>query len=255
MANKQISDLPSKTFGADSLVAHDVPNTNPSTMTQYPYVTGNATGNAVANFVANGLDYTTDLSTENKKITGAINELHSSIGADTYDENETYNKGDTVIHNGTLYACKDNSVTGTWDASHWDDTTLQPKTDNTLSTTDKTVVGAINELKSGLSGVQAYRCKYDYTAWGTSKASEYTHVPFFRVQIDLDYYIASNGGDYINIRNIRTGTTQSGQIPSGQTSVSVTVDSYTFTKNVSDGKQNLTITTSSNKPIFIEYYL
>lgn len=149
MANKQISDLPSKTFGADSLVAHDVPNTNPSTMTQYPYVTGNATGNAVANFVANGLDYTTDLSTENKKITGAINELHSSIGADTYDENETYNKGDTVIHNGTLYACKDNSVTGTWDASHWDDTTLQPKTDNTLSTTDKTVVGAINELKSG----------------------------------------------------------------------------------------------------------
>ena len=134
-------------------------------------------------------------------------------------------------------------------------TDYQPKTDNTLATTSKTVVGAINELKSGLSGVQEYRCKYDYTAWGTSKGSEYTHVPFFRVQIDLDYYIASNGGNYINIRNLRTGTTQSGQISSGQTSVSLTVDGYTFTKNVSDDKQNLVITTTSSKPIFIEYYL
>lgn len=131
----------------------------------------------------------------------------------------------------------------------------QDATDNSLTTTDKTIVGAINEVNSGLSDVKAYRCKYDYTSWGTSKGSEFTHVPFFRIQIDLDYYIASNGGDYINIRNIRTGTTQGGQIPSGQTSVSVTVDGYTFTKNVSEGKQNLVITTSTSKPIFIEYYL
>ena len=131
----------------------------------------------------------------------------------------------------------------------------QPKTDNNLDTTSKTVVGAINELNTGLSGVKAYRCKYAYTAWGTSRSSEYTHVPFFRVQIDLDYYIASNGGDYINIRNIRTGTTQTSQIPSGQTSVSVTIDGYTFTKNVSGDNQNLAITTPSNKPIFIEYFL
>ena len=124
-----------------------------------------------------------------------------------------------------------------------------------LDTTSKSITGAINELNTGLSGVKAYRCKYDYTAWGTSKGSEFTHVPFFRVQIDLDYYIASNGGDYINIRNLRTGTTQGAQIPSGQTSASVTLDGYTFTKNVSDGKQNLVITTPTNKPIFIEYYL
>ena len=134
-------------------------------------------------------------------------------------------------------------------------TSYQPKSDNNLDTTDKTVVGAINELNTGLSEVKAYRCKYDYTSWGTSKGSEFTHVPFFRVQIDLDYYIASNGGNYINIRNLRTGTTQGGQIPSGQTSVSVTVDGYTFTKNVSGDKQNLVVTTSSNKPIFIEYYI
>ena len=131
----------------------------------------------------------------------------------------------------------------------------QNSNDSNLSTTDKSVVGAINELNTGLSRVESYRCKYDYTSWGTSKGSEYTHVPFFRIQIDLDYYIASNGGDYINIRNLRTGTTQGGQIPSGQTSVSVTIDGYTFTKNVSNGKQNLVITTPSNKPIFIEYYL
>lgn len=151
MANKQIYELTTRTFDGDSLIPISVENTDPSTSTQYPQLAGKASGNDIADFVANDEQYTTDLDTEAKTITGSINELHSSIGAEPYDENETYNKGDTVIHNGTLYACKDNSVTGTWNASHWDDTTLQPKTDNTLSTTDKTVVGAINELNTDLT--------------------------------------------------------------------------------------------------------
>lgn len=159
---------------------------------------------------------------------------------DAYDLTSTYNTGDFCIYNDTLYKCNTDNTTGTWDAQYWDATS---------------VADEINELNTGLSGVEAYRCKYSYTAWGTSMSSEYTHVPFFKVQIDLDYYIATNGGDYINIRNLRTGTTQASQIPSGQTSVSVTLDGYTFTKNVSGGNQNLVITTSSNKPIFIEYYL
>lgn len=77
-------------------------------------------------------------------------QLESTIvGGSTYNSSSTYNKGDNVIYNGTLYACNDNSVTGAWDATKWDATTLQPKTDNTLDTTAKTITGAINELNTG----------------------------------------------------------------------------------------------------------
>lgn len=107
----------------------------------------------VGNFTIDNLQYPLKLDTENKKVAGAINEVHSSIGANTYDENSTYNKGDTVIYNGTMYTCKGTSVTGTWDATKWDATTLQPKTDNTLDTTAKTITGAINELNKLLTPI------------------------------------------------------------------------------------------------------
>lgn len=77
MANKQISDLQARTFDGDSIIAHDVENTDPSTMSQKPYLTGSATGHAVADFVANGEEFTTDLDTVDKHITGAINELNT----------------------------------------------------------------------------------------------------------------------------------------------------------------------------------
>ena len=149
MANKQIYELTTRTFDGDSLLPISVENPDSSTATEYPQLAGKTSGNALSDFVANDQQYATDLDTENKTITGAINELHSSIGANTYNTSSTYNKGDIVIYNGTLYACNGTSVTGAWDATKWDATTLQPKTDNTLATTDKTVVGAINELKSG----------------------------------------------------------------------------------------------------------
>lgn len=79
MANKQISDLQARTFDGDSIIAHDVENTDPSTMSQKPYLTGSATGHAVADFIANGEEYTTDLDTTDKHITGAINELADEI--------------------------------------------------------------------------------------------------------------------------------------------------------------------------------
>ena len=78
MANKQISDLQARTFDGDSIIPHDVENTDPSTMSQKPYLTGSATGHAVADFVGNGEEFTTDLDTVDKHLTGAINELNST---------------------------------------------------------------------------------------------------------------------------------------------------------------------------------
>lgn len=84
MANKQISDLQARTFDGDSIIPHDVENTDPSTMSQKPYLTGSATGHAVADFIANEEEYTTALDTTNKTITGAINELNTGKADNDY---------------------------------------------------------------------------------------------------------------------------------------------------------------------------
>lgn len=76
--------------------------------------------------------------------------VKKSMIASEYDSTATYAVGDECIYNDVVYSCKTAiTVAEAWNASHWSATTLQPKTDNTLATTDKTVVGAINELKSG----------------------------------------------------------------------------------------------------------
>lgn len=127
MANKQISDLQARTFDGDSIIPHDVENTDPSTMAQKPYLTGSATGHAVADFVGNGEIYTTDLNTVDKHINGAINELHAINGYsyDAYDDTSTYAVGDLCIYNNALYKCTTAITTAeAWNASHWTATSI-----------------------------------------------------------------------------------------------------------------------------------
>lgn len=127
MANKQISDLQARTFDGDSIIPHDVENTDPSTMSQKPYLTGSATGHAVADFIGNGEEYTTDLDTVDKHINGAINELHAINGYsyDAYDDTATYSVGDLCIYNNTLYkalqATTGNLPTNT---TYWEQTSI-----------------------------------------------------------------------------------------------------------------------------------
>lgn len=44
--------------------------------------------------------------------------------AEDYDSSETYNTDDIVAHDNALYKCNDDNVTGTWDSTKWDATTL-----------------------------------------------------------------------------------------------------------------------------------
>ena len=93
---------------------------------------------------------------------GVKNAIAAAVGtvediiADAYDENNTYNTGDYCINSDVLYKCNDDNVTGPWDATKWDATTIadelalkQNVTDANLTTSDQTIVGAINELNSG----------------------------------------------------------------------------------------------------------
>lgn len=142
MANKQISDLQARTFDGDSIIPHDVENTDPSTMSQKPYLTGSATGHVVADFVGNGEIYTTDLNTVDKHINGAINELHAINGYsyDAYDDTSTYSVGDLCIYNNALYKCTTAITTAeAWNANHWTETSIADE------------IGAINTALSDLT--------------------------------------------------------------------------------------------------------
>lgn len=106
------------------------------------------------------------------------------IIADAYDENITYNTGDYCIHSDILYKCNADNVTGPWDATKWDATTVadelqnaaseialkQDITDANLNTSDQTIVGAINEVY-GLSTKQLAVTFSSNTKLGTNAVS------------------------------------------------------------------------------------
>lgn len=124
MANKQIYELTTRTFDGDSLLPISVENPDSSTATEYPQLTGKTSGNALSDFVANSQQYTTDLDTTAKTITGAINEHQNEIGVSEYDSTQIYNIGDYVLYNGDMYFCKENSVTGAWNSNKWGQSTI-----------------------------------------------------------------------------------------------------------------------------------
>lgn len=53
----------------------------------------------------------------------AINKVVSIID-DKYSSSRTYNKGDFCINNNSLYRCNEDGITGSWDSSKWDITTI-----------------------------------------------------------------------------------------------------------------------------------
>ena len=106
-----------------------------------------------------------DLETTNKSsLVAAINEVNGNAGtnvkasiADDFSTSVNYAVGDYCYHLGSLYECT-TAHSGAWDATHFTATTAtgelkekQDKTDNALTTTNKTVTGAINELKNTIT--------------------------------------------------------------------------------------------------------
>lgn len=76
--SKQIYQLTSGTFNGSSLVPFEVPNTDPSTSTDSPYITRKTTGDEVSEFVAKTQEFQTDLETASKTLIGAINEVNTN---------------------------------------------------------------------------------------------------------------------------------------------------------------------------------
>ena len=94
----------------------------------------------------------TAASTADAKGAGAV----ASI-ADAFSATNTYSVGAIVMYNNLMYLCNTAVTTpGAWTGSaNWEritvDTLKQDKNDNSLATTNKTVVGAINEINSEIN--------------------------------------------------------------------------------------------------------
>lgn len=74
--------------------------------------------------------------------------------SDVYNPNTTYNTGDLCIYNNVLYKCKTNSVTGAWDGTKWDRTTV----DEVITSTKAYVDGLIKYTtkNANIVSTQAY---------------------------------------------------------------------------------------------------
>lgn len=69
-----------------------------------------------------------------------------SVVGDTYNSALTYNTGDYVIYMDGLYKCKEDNVTGTWNASKWQATTITYELENIPQVEANPVEAASSEL-------------------------------------------------------------------------------------------------------------
>lgn len=125
---KQIYQLNNGIFNGSSLVPFEVPNTDPLTSAEKPYITRKTTGDAVSEFVAKTQEFETDLQTDDKTIIGAINELKEGGGGNANYVELTQAEYDELTeeekHNGKMYFITD----GGSDGSIIDDETISTET-------------------------------------------------------------------------------------------------------------------------------
>lgn len=94
------------------------------------WISAKATLTALATKIATAFNFTSDLQTTAKTLTGAINEVAQGGGgggtdviADDFSSSSTYAVGDYVIYNGDLYKCTTAVTTaGAWDSNDWTET-------------------------------------------------------------------------------------------------------------------------------------
>lgn len=105
------------------------------------YDSENASAALVADAVVNDFEYTQDLSTVDKTISGAINENKSVIGYsyDAYDATTAYSTGDLCIYNNVLYKAKQ-ATTGNLptNTTYWELTSIADE------------IGRITEITTGI---------------------------------------------------------------------------------------------------------
>lgn len=136
----------------------------------------------------------------------------------------------TIIGNGTSTSARSNAATVSWDGISWSQTDVrsggtdqdsaahslsakQNATDNNLTTTDKTIVGAINELKTDKQNTLKYYSESDSSTEPSSNNAQVSILGSSDYQTTLNLgFESSNGIQTVNIggssndRRINIGT-------------------------------------------------
>ena len=184
---RAIHEFPTGTIDENSLLIMDRPTSTPGEYETEKF--------AIANLglkLLGGIDFPSNLDTDEQDIFGAINEVNAkamNIAAE-YDETASYSKGDYCIYQNAAYRCikASGTTTGTFVAADWTQIKVlaevkantenidlkQNSNDNSLATVAKTVAGAINENKSVIG--YSYD-EYDSTsAYSTGDLCLYNNV-------------------------------------------------------------------------------
>lgn len=137
MANISISQLETvANVTAGDLLEVATPNAGSTS----GYKSGKESLTQIANFIATGVSYA-GLATEDQTLEGSINEVKAATGSlaasvtDAYDSTATYEVGDLVIYNNTLYKCASAVVTPEdFDDTKWTATTILAEAGNVRET-------------------------------------------------------------------------------------------------------------------------
>lgn len=73
--------------------------------------------------------------------------------APDYDDTATYNTNDKVIYQGLLYVCLEDSVTGAWDSTKWQNISVADYTAELLPIESGSATNTKDYIDSGLSGI------------------------------------------------------------------------------------------------------
>ena len=117
----------------------------------------------------------------------------------SFDDAATYNMGDVVNYNGTLYECLDDNVTGAWDASKWQTqkvtdamTEINKQTYKDFASTliaGNTTIGISDSFITADSIIDVYVGTYGINPMSVSASAGSVTVIFPAQGQDLDYVI------------------------------------------------------------------
>ena len=242
---KAIHEFPTGTIDDNSLLIMDRPTATPGEYETEKF--------AIANLglkLLGGIDFPSNLDTDEQDIFGAINEVNAkamNIAAE-YDETASYSKGNYCIYQNAAYRCikASGTTTGTFVAADW--------TQIKVLTEVKSNSEAINELDinkadisdiptktSDLSNDSGFPVSTNIS-WGQSLSINYIKSNFLLFVSNRLFALWFYGIGYANvdIRNLGTNDVSSG-------TGSVTMDIITVTRTA-DG---FTVTTTSQATLTV----
>lgn len=169
---QQIADAVADQYDADSVIFDNTP-------TQGHGIGFTVTSEGVATAVQDAKDYTdtaigglsipeniTDLADTdiNNPTNGEIMVYNNGVWenqanpssttnfAPDYDDTQTYNTNDKVIYQGLLYVCLEDSITGAWDSTKWQNISVADFTADLLPIESGSATNTKDYIDSGLSG-------------------------------------------------------------------------------------------------------